>query len=616
MAVLVTVLAVPAVAQTSGVVPVPLPAEHIAAYDIAVDVQANGSAHVIETIDYDFGALSRHGIFRDIITRQRVDAAATGFGGEGASGASYDSGRYDRVYPLKVISVQATNASGKYSVEDGGGGKQRIRIGDADKLVTGRHTYRIEYTLGGVVNPQVGDDEFFWNIVGTEWTVPIQSVTATVTVPGGTTKVDCFVGGYGSTEKCLSSSVVGAQGVFKAGTLFAGQGMTVVVSIPDTDGPDVEPKPILEERLTFARGFEATPPKIAGAAIVTLLAGGLVLLVGWRKGRDRQGSGSAIDAAFANEVGREEGTAVPWRGGAGTPVEFVPPDGIRPGQLGTIKDETADTVDVSATIIDLAVRGFLRIEEVGDGKGKPDDYILHRLPKSDGLLSYESLLLGELFDDVPQVTLSSLKNTFAAKMSKVKTALYQDAMAQGWFAARPDHVRAIWRGVGLALFGVSILLTVVAFQLKLALVTAPLIVVGLALAVFAGRMPRRTPKGTGVNRRVIGFEDFIENSEKHRAQFAERANLFTEYLPYAMVFGATKKWAETFESLGVAPPDTSSWYLGLYALSFANFGDRMNNFSSSASSTLTSTPGGSGSSGFSGGGFSGGGGGGGGGGSW
>ena len=56
-------------------------------------------------------------------------------------------------------------------------------------------------------------------------------------------------------------------------------------------------------------------------------------------------------------------------------------------------------------------------------------------------------------------------------------------------------------------------------------------------------MPKRTAKGYAVLRRVDGFRRFIDESEKDRAQFAERKNLFSEYLPYAIVFGATKKWA-------------------------------------------------------------------------
>ncbi len=59
-------------------------------------------------------------------------------------------------------------------------------------------------------------------------------------------------------------------------------------------------------------------------------------------------------------------------------------------------------------------------------------------------------------------------------------------------------------------------------------------------------MPRRTAKGYAVLRHVDGFRRFIDESEKERAQFAEKKNLFSEYLPYAIVFGATEKWAHAF----------------------------------------------------------------------
>jgi uncharacterized membrane protein len=119
---------------------------------------------------------------------------------------------------------------------------------------------------------------------------------------------------------------------------------------------------------------------------------------------------------------------------------------------------------------------------------------------------------------------------------------------------------------------------------------------------------------------VNGFRRFIEESEKERAQFAERKNLFSEYLPYAIVFGATEKWARAFEGLAGEPPDTSSWYRSSVPFQYLAFSQAVDGFTVATSGTLTSTPPStSGSSGFSGGGgggFSGGGGGGGGGGSW
>ena len=140
------------------------------------------------------------------------------------------------------------------------------------------------------------------------------------------------------------------------------------------------------------------------------------------------------------------------------PVEFAPPDGIRPGQIGTLIDERANTIDVSATIVDLAVRGFLRIEEIPKQGlfGKPD----WRLTRSDAddasLLPYERMLLQGLFRDGKETTLSALRTTFAERLSKVEDSLYADARDQGWFAIRPDKVRMRWRllGFGLTVLGI------------------------------------------------------------------------------------------------------------------------------------------------------------------
>ena len=97
----------------------------------------------------------------------------------------------------------------------------------------------------------------------------------------------------------------------------------------------------------------------------------------------------------------------------------------------------------------------------------------------------------------------------------------------------------------------------------------PVIVAGIVLIVGSRWMPRRTAKGYAVLRHVDGFRRFIDESEKERARFAEQKNLFTEYLPYAIVFGATKKWARAFEGLDGEPPDTSIWYPHQGAFNYA-----------------------------------------------
>jgi len=149
---------------------------------------------------------------------------------------------------------------------------------------------------------------------------------------------------------------------------------------------------------------------------------------------------------------------------------------------------------------------------------------------------------------------------------------------------------------------------------RLALLPLAVILAGLLLMVGARWMPRRTAKGTGLVRRVRGFRTVIATAETNMARFAEKENLFTRYLPYAIVFGLTEKWARAFEVLGQPPPDTS-WYVSSNAFAYGAFSDAMDGFTVTTAGTIASTPSGSGGSGF-GGGSAGGGGGGGGGGSW
>ncbi|HEX9992394.1 MAG TPA: DUF2207 domain-containing protein [Acidimicrobiales bacterium] len=580
----------PAAAQTG--------AERIDRYDVEIGVGSDGALTVTEVIAYDFGGNARHGIFRDIPVRFHYDD------------------RYDRVMPIEVLSVDGSEGTpDHYEVEDEGAAK-RIRIGDEDETITGPHTYRIRYRVDGALNGFPDHDELYWNAVGHEWSVPIGAMTARVTTPSGITQVTCFAGSEGSQLPCGASTADGTTASFTNGPVGPFQGLTVVVGFEPGAVP--APEPILDERWSFARAFAVTPATVGGSvALLAAVLGGFATLA-WRAGRDRRYVGSPTDIAFGNTTGAVE--AVPLMERTETPVEFAPPDGLRPGQVGTLVDEAANPLDVTATIVDLAVRGYLRIEEIPKQGwfGKPD-WRLVKLREGDGLLPYEALLFDALFEDAADgttVQLSDLRNKFRQRLTKVQDALYEDAVRQGWFTSRPDRVRAKWVVIGALVLSAGIgLVVVTAIFTHAALVAIPVALLGLLLLIGARRMPHRTAKGTGVLRRVAGFRIFMEESEAQRAQFAERAHLFTEYLPYAVVFGCTEKWAKAFAGLEGQLPE-QHWYVGHHAFTTVVFADAMDSFSVTTAGTLTSVPASSGSSGFGGGGFSGGGGGGGGGGSW
>ncbi len=578
----------PAASQTAG--------ERIVRYDVDIRIEASGSILVRETIDYDFGGSRRHGIYRDIPVRFPYDDA------------------YDRVYPLRVLSVEASaGAPAEYDLEDVDG-YERIRIGDPDRTISGRHVYTIEYRVDGAMNGFRDHDELYWNAVGADWEVPIERATARVSAPAGITGTACFGGPAGSTLSCDRASVDGGVAVFSQKGLYPYEAFTVVVAIPAGVVPT--PKPILEERWSPARAFAVTSATAgAASALLILFMVGFGRLI-WRAGRDRRYVGSQVDVVMGSAVGEDQTVPLFERGEA--PVEFAPPDGLRPGQVGTLIDEAANPLDVSASIVDLAVRGYLVIEEIPNKGwfGKPD-WKLTRKRDAEGLLEYERLLLDGLFEDGTEVKLSELRTKFSQRFKKVQDALYEEAVANGWFARRPDKVRRFWGGVGV---GVSLVggafVYVAARWTHLGLVPIPIVVAGILLMVGARWMPRRTAKGTGLTRRVFGFRRVIETTETDFSKFLERENLFSRFLPFAIVFGCTEKWAKAFASLGEQPPDTLSWYVSTQPFVFAAFSETLDSFTVTTAGTITSTPAGSGSSGFGGGGFSGGGGGGGGGGSW
>ncbi|MFN8037003.1 MAG: DUF2207 domain-containing protein [Acidimicrobiia bacterium] len=590
-AALVVASAPPARAQDS---------EQIKSYTVDMTIRPDGKLAVVETIEYDFGSAFHHGIDRDIPVRFRYDS------------------RFDRVYPLHVTSVTASGgAPAQYTTSSIAGGMTRIRVGDPDRTISGVHTYTIGYTVERALNGFADHDELYWNAVGGAWPVPISNVVVRVHAPATISRIACFAGPKGSSLSCDAATSSGTEATFTQGQLPPYSGLTAVVAIPPGAVP--KPKPKLEERWSLDRAFERTPLTIGVSAGLLALMVGSISALAWRRGRDRQATGGAVDAAFASGGGPDE--RVPLLHHVETPVEFEPPDGIRPGEIGTLVDETANPLDVTATIVDLAVRGYLRIEEIEKEHwwGKAD-WKLTRLGMNDPLKAYERTLLDGLFEGgATEVKLSELRQHFAARLAKVQAALYEDTVSQGWFLASPNSTRRAWHVLAIAMTVVGIGVTALLARFThLGLLGLPVAVGGIVLLSASHRMPARTAKGTGVLRRVEGFRRFIESpTETGHAQFDERKNLFSEYLPYAIVFGCTEKWANAFATLGAQATDTAGWYVSNRPFEYMAFSHTMDSFTTTTAGTVAAaTPSSSGGSGFGGGGFSGGGGGGGGGGSW
>jgi uncharacterized membrane protein YgcG len=595
------VAAVGAIAVLGAGPAVAAPGESIRSYDVTLTVLPDGGLRVSETVEYDFGPTERHGIFRDIPTRVPYDQTD------------------DRVYQLDEVRVTSPTGAPSDVDRSESGGVTTLRIGDPDETVSGRQVYDIDYTVHGALNAFEDHDELYWNAIGDRWDVPIMAARVVVELPAEPTQVACFAGYTGSTLPCGALEQRGRSVHFgQPGGLGPFSAFTVVAGLPK--GAVTATGPILEERWTVQGALTPTP--LTGSLAGLILVPGLALLT-WlvvTNGRDRRFVGVTPGVVATGGAPQEP---VPLVGAGPVAVQFTPPEGLRPGQLGTLLDEQANVLDVTATIVDLAVRGHLRIEEQPrKGLFRSRDWLLVKLEGGNGeLVEYERLLYSGLFETGDTVLLSALRKKFAARLARVQSALYTSVTGEGWFRGRPDKVRGAWQvaGVVVAIAG-GWLTFLLGRRLHWAPVGVALTVVGVLLFVLARRMPARTAKGSAMLAQARGFREYIRTAEAEQLRFEEGADIFSRYLPFAIVFGEAERWVRVFGPLAAAAGTTAAsspvWYTGPNGWSSDSFADSLDGFTSSASGTIAaSTPSSSGGSGFSGG-SSGGGGGGGGGGSW
>jgi len=305
-------------------------------------------------------------------------------------------------------------------------------------------------------------------------------------------------------------------------------------------------------------------------------------------------------------------------------VRYEPVKGATPAELGTLIDHTADMPDITATLVDLAVRGYIHITELTEehffGLSKSTDYrfdIIRQRSDWNDLKSHEVSYLDALAQTAPSdaysVKMSELKNQFYKFLSEIRNAIYDELVQAGYYRERPDQAKG--KAWGIAVFvtfvlgGFTILSLSRGFVLfsPIALVFTTIASL-VILAIFALIMPARTVEGARAREAALGFKEFLSRVEEDRfKRMITSPQLFEMYLPFAMAFGVEDRWANAFKDIYREPPQ---WYTGTGRFDSVSFGQSISSMSSAAASSMSSSPS---SSGSGGGGSSGGGGGGGGG---
>jgi uncharacterized membrane protein len=493
-------------------------------------------------------------------------------------------------------------------VTDGDGGKLKyessrsnglrdLKIYIPDAVDTAR-VVEITYTVRNGTRFFEDHDEFYWNVTGNDWPVPIDHAAATVSFPSsaaGSLRAQAFTGVYGSAQRDATAEVKGSEASFEThNPLPMRGGLTIDVYIP---------KGVLKEPGEFTRWlwFLGSNP-IVFLPFWTLA---VMFTLWWYKGRD------------------------PDPGVSVAPM-YEPPAGMSPAEAGTLLEDAVHPRDITCTLVDLAVRGFVKIEEVDD-KGlvfHHKDYVFHLLkPMTQwtDLASHEQVMLTNVFGEGDQTRLSSLKNRFYTAIPVIK----QDVMAalknKGMYLVDPDSANG-YSVAGILVMVAPFLMLQFLWHKDVFSSIGLLIGAGILSAIiwwlFARQMSAKTVKGGRTRVAVLGFQEFMNRVDADRLKRMP-PDTFEKFLPYAMALGVEHQWAQAFAGIVTNPP---GWYVGpggYYGTGFNPifFTNSMGSMSNNMHQVFVSAPrasstgsgfgsgGFGGGGGFSGGGFGGGGGG-------
>lgn len=540
-------------------------------FEDSVHIEEDGSARVTEKITYVFTG-QWHGIYRNIPVEY-----------PGPSGSNY-------TLFLKLESVTDENGDKlKYEKKTQDGYfKLKVSVPGANDAT---HTVNIEYSVSNATRFFEDHDEFYWNVTGNDSPVPIEFASAILYFPANTSgslQAQGFQGVYGSSERARAA-VEGPTASFETiGRLPLRGGLTADVYIP---------KGLLHQPGAMTRFFRF----IRSNPVLTLplWAFAVMFPLWWIKGRD------------------------PNPGMSVAPM-YEPPEKMGPAEVGTLIDNSVDPRDITSVLVDLAVRGYVKIVET-QHKGflsTTKDYEFHLLKDRgqwNDLTDYERAMLDQVFSGGQVTLLSSLRNHFYTALPMIKSEIMGALKAKGMYTLDPDSAMGYW-GFGIVLVALPYVilqwLGAADFLSSIPLAIAAGLV-ALAIVVILGRLLTATSlKGARTRVQILGFQEFMNRVEADRLKRMP-PDTFEKFLPYAMALGVEHRWAKAFEGIIQNPP---SWYQGYGpspSFSTYYFVSSLGSMTQTASSTFVSAPrasssgsgwsGGGGGGGFSGGGFGGGG---------
>ncbi|MGA4507910.1 DUF2207 family protein [Propionibacteriaceae bacterium G1746] len=397
----------------------------------------------------------------------------------------------------------------------------------------------ISYSVVGAVhaNPKAEQHEatttFAWYFLQ-GLSVGVEEVSGTIASAAPTSWIDCRAGNPVAPGACTNwqaGTHDAPMPTFNDGPRGAGE---VVIMTFITPASALAANEKIGHDWSLDRAFTVSWPT-ALAALGALLLGGLAL---WglhrRAGRDVAAMNHPTMIAEFSPVAEGES-------------EFAMVTDVRPGQIGTVADERVDPVDVTGTLLDLAVRGHLRIVQLPVGEHAPMDWSFTRLGGGTGeLRPYEKTLLDAVAPaEGDPIKVSGIAEAVGPVVDTVQDELYDDVVASGWFDKRPDTARntfvmAGWIALVVALVVLGLL---VAFT-EYGLVGLALVVIAVGLLWVSQQMPRRSARGSELLAGLHGFASLLQHHRTDQMPKGRELSEISQLLPYAVVLGGKDRWIQ------------------------------------------------------------------------
>jgi uncharacterized membrane protein YgcG len=522
----------------------------------------------------------------------------------------------------EIVSVTDANGSPvAYDDSETEDGFIQLALG-TDDYVHGSQTYVIEYTQRDPVRAfaDTGADEFYWDAPGTGWEQPFAKAQMRVVIPDELTgaltgESACYAGPQGSTTQCqLSETAVGGATEFASPMAGLAAGENFSLAIAFDKGTFVTPE-IPSTRTVFT----VVPAALAGVGVLSLLA---ALVARRRHTRDAPGRGIIVP-------------------------QYTVPNGLDVFVAADLIGKTAKAMP--ALILSLAVRRNLRIIDDGESSSmfsSKTDYRLQYLTDA-GVSVADVDVLDALFGSRRRPgTMKDLSaaDTELAKEVQVLVAGAPKASVHAGYRVKKSVGGAVWfRAAAIvvlvALFGLFIA-AVAMYGINAWVVLSGFVGLLAAIGTFLAVTSRKalTPEGAEVRDYLLGLREYLALAEADRiamlqspagaervsvedsanpGNMVEMVSFYEKLLPFAVLWGIDKQWAEElgryYEQAGTDP----DWYSSRSGFSSIAFASSVGTFATSSGSSTpwsasatASSSGASGGGGFSGGGGGGGGGGG------